>query len=573
MPKITVTAGVNDLATTRPLVAAQWHKDRNGDFLPTQVTYGSKKIVWWQCTKDARHEWKSSINQRSETAGSCPICSGQKVIAGVNDLATTHPEIAATWNFALNTKLLPTEISRGSSRKVWWLCDKSPSHSFEMVVNNRTKGESCGICAGRRIVRGVNDLATTHPDIAADWHPTKNTSLTPRDVGSGYSRLVWWRCPNDSRHEYRVSPKTRVYMNTRCSICTGHQVQAGINDLRTTHPDLVVEWDFRRNEIAPESVGFGTHRKFWWTCRENPKHRWQSSPNARVGAGRKHSCPLCAGQLVVPGVNDFLTTHPDLRESWSFRRNVGVDPTTLRWGSSRKKFWWICKKDKRHEYLNTVIGRLTRGCPVCAGQVVIPGVNDLATTYPDLAGEWHPVKNGDLMPTMFTSGSSRKRIWWQCQENTGHVWQTFISTRVYVGTGCPTCADSGFDTSRAGTFYLIYNPGLKARKIGISNPGRKNDRLSNWERNGWVIFQTISDVDGRKILDLETEMLRWIRKDLRLPPFLASQDIGSIGGASETFSGEGPSNLEVWAKALEIFEDVRQGRRETKRTSGKSDLR
>jgi len=250
MPKMTVTPGVNDLATTRPLVAAQWHKDRNGDFLPTQVTYGSKKIVWWQCAKDARHEWKSSISQRSETAGSCPMCNGQKVIAGVNDLGTTHPEIAATWDFALNTKLLPTEISRGSSRKVWWLCAKAPPHSFEMVVNNRTKGESCGICAGRKTVRGVNDLATTSPDIAAEWHPTRNSSLTPRDVGSGYSRLVWWTCPSDPRHEYRVSPKTRIYMNTRCSICTGHQVQNGINDLRTTHPDLLAEWDFKRNEIV-----------------------------------------------------------------------------------------------------------------------------------------------------------------------------------------------------------------------------------------------------------------------------------------------------------------------------------
>lgn len=569
MPKKTVVPGVNDLATTRPLVAAQWHMDRNGNLLPTQVTYGSKKIVWWQCEKDLRHEWQSSINQRSETAGSCPVCNGRKVIAGVNDLATTHPEIAATWDFERNATLLPAEISRGSSRKVWWLCDKPPSHSFEMAVNNRTKGESCGICAGQIIFPGVNDLATKHPDIAAEWHPTKNFPRTPEGVGSSYSGLVWWTCPTDPRHEYRVAPKTRVYMKTRCSICTGHQVQKGINDLRTTHPGLVTEWDFDENEVLPESISFGTHKKFWWRCKENSEHRWQSSPNARVGAARKHGCPLCAGQLVIPGVNDFLTTHPELRESWSFQRNSGVDHTTLRWGSSRKKFWWICERDKRHEYQNTVIGRLRRGCPVCAGKAVVQGINDLATTHPTLAREWHPEKNRDLRPTMFTSGSSRERIWWQCKENNEHVWQTYISTRVYVGTGCPTCADSGFDTSRPGTFYLIINPELRARKIGIANPGRKIDRLSNWKRNGWKILQSIRDDDGRIILDLETEILRWIRKDLCLPPFLSSEDLGSIGGASETFSADGPSDSEVWGRALEILEDLKQGRRKTKRNSGK----
>ncbi len=553
MPKRVVVQGVNDLESARPDVASEWHVEKNYPLKPNQITYGSKKKIWWRCNQSPNHEWEATINSRTTNNSGCPVCSGQKVVPGINDLATTHPELADLWDPILNVDLKPSQVSRGSGAVAWWRCPNQPKHSFQMNVVNRVRGENCGVCSGRRFQVGVNDLRTTHPELALEWHPSKNLPLTVQDVGKSFPKIVWWRCSLNSEHEFQASPKTRVYMKTKCSICTGHQVQRGINDLATTHPELAEAWDVERNTVAMNSVGFGSHKKVWWICEKNPAHRWQASANNRLRSTGTTGCPVCLGKIVLAGVNDLATTHPDIAQYWIYDKNLGADPTSLSWGSSARKFWWRCEKDSRHEYRSTVVNRMTRGCPVCDGKQVMPGLNDLATLRPDIAAQWHPTKNKGLKPAMFTESSSRAKIWWQCSTDSSHVWLARISSRTHTGTGCPTCADSGYDATRPGTFYLIAHTGLKARKVGITNPDRGQNRIENWKKRQWKVIQTIHSEDGSRILNLETQVLRWIRKDLGLPPFLGSQDIGNIGGASETFSAEGPSDSEVWAKVTQIF--------------------
>ncbi len=78
------------------------------------------------------------------------------------------------------------------------------------------------------------------------------------------------------------------------------------------------------------------------------------------------------------------------------------------------------------------------GCPYCAGKKVLVGFNDLATTCPEIAAQWHPTLNGALTPQMFTYGSMR-HVWWLCPE--GHVWRAPISRRAgKQRSGCPLCA-------------------------------------------------------------------------------------------------------------------------------------
>ena len=553
MPKKVVVQGVNDLESVRPDVALEWHVEKNYPLMPNQITFGSKRKIWWRCKKSPDHEWEATINSRTTANSGCPVCSGLKVVSGINDLATTHPELADSWDPILNVGRDPSQVSRGSGTVAWWRCSNPPEHSFQMKVINRVRGENCGICSGRRVQIGVNDFQTTHPELASEWHPSKNLPLTVQDIGKSFAKVVWWKCSLNDQHEFKASPKTRVYMKTKCSICTGHQVQTGINDLATTHPELAPEWDQESNEVPMNSVGFGSHKKVWWRCEKNPAHRWQASPNDRLGGERTTGCPVCLGQIVLAGVNDLATTHPHVAQYWIHHKNPGSDPTSLSWGSSARKFWWRCETDSRHEYRSTVVNRLTRGCPVCDGKQVMPGINDLATLRPDIASEWHPTKNKDLKPTMITESSSRKKIWWQCPTDSAHVWQALVSSRTNNGTGCPTCANSGYDATRPGIFYLIAHTGLNARKVGITNPDRGQNRIENWKKRQWKVINTVHSEDGGRILNLETEVLRWIRKDLGLPPFLGSQDIGSIGGSSETFSAEGPSDSQVWAKVTQIF--------------------
>ena len=64
------------------------------------------------------------------------------------------------------------------------------------------------------------------------------------------------------------------------------------------------------------------------------------------------------------------------------------------------------------------------------------GYNDLATTNPGLAKEWHPTKNGELTPQMIPAGTEKK-VWWLCEK--GHEWQAVVYSR-NKGKECPICA-------------------------------------------------------------------------------------------------------------------------------------
>lgn len=107
-----------------------------------------------------------------------------KLIKGESDLATLHPDLVKEWHPIKNGDLMPEDISSGSGKEVWWLCPEG--HTYSMVVNQRTKrGYGCPYCSGHRAIRGINDLATSNPELSEEWNYEKNNNLTPYDVTAG----------------------------------------------------------------------------------------------------------------------------------------------------------------------------------------------------------------------------------------------------------------------------------------------------------------------------------------------------------------------------------------------------
>src|SRR5690606_26057192 len=130
---------LNDLATLRPDLAAQWHSTKNGDLLPSQVSVrSSANNVWWQCERG--HDWQATPANRGG-GKNCPVCSGQRVLAGFNDFASAYPELATEWHPTKNGDLTPSDVTRSSSAKVWWQCAKG--HEWETWVYTRSGGSGC----------------------------------------------------------------------------------------------------------------------------------------------------------------------------------------------------------------------------------------------------------------------------------------------------------------------------------------------------------------------------------------------------------------------------------------------
>ena len=416
-----VKPGVNDLAAKAPWLAEQWDAEKNAPLSPHEITCYSQQRVWWRCPLG--HSWLATVSHRYQ-GENCPICCGQKLLPGFNDLKTTNPELAAEWNVEKNGALEPHEVMAGSDRRVWWKC--ALEHEWMAAVSGRKAGSGCPVCAGNIYIPGVNDLLTTEPELSSEWDYEKNSPLTPAQVARSSNRKVWWKCKLGHGWQAYIYRRSS---GTGCPFCAGREVLSGFNDLATHYPDLVPEWDAVKNgDLTPDQVLPASQKKIWW--RDSLGHSWQASvANRTSGTG----CPCCTGKKVLVGFNDLASQNPRVAAEWDVERNGELQPDMVTERSNRT-VWWRC--DAGHVWKATICGRRDSGCPYCSNRMVLAGVNDLAAVHPELVPEWDYDRNGDLKPSDVLYGSHRK-VWWKCEM--GHSWQATLYTR-HSGTGCPVCA-------------------------------------------------------------------------------------------------------------------------------------
>ena len=425
-----VLVGYNDLATSYPDLLKEWDFDKNKEFSPQDITYGSSKKVWWVCQKG--HSFYSTIHSRTTNQSQCPYCTNKKVLVDYNDLATSYPDLLKEWDYAKNGDLKPQDVSKGSKKKVWWLCPQG--HSYESSICTRTQGCGCPICSGQQVLVGFNDIATTHPHLLQEWNYAKNGDLKPQQVTSGSRKKVWWTCHQGHSYESLVCSRTR---DRDCPYCSGRKVLDGYNDLATTKPELAKEWDYEKNgDLTPQMVTKGSNKKVWWLCPQG--HSFEASINNRA---RGSDCPYCKQRTnkVIEGFNDLESQYPNVAKEWHPTLNGNLKPNQVIAGSD-KKVWWIC--DKGHAYKKGIYSKVKGiGCPYCSNTLVLSGFNDLVTKYPDIAKEWHPTLNGNTKPSDVTGGT-HKKYWWLCPN--GHSYEMKPNSRTNPSnkSGCPYCSGS-----------------------------------------------------------------------------------------------------------------------------------
>ena len=184
----------NILSEVHPELVAEW-SDKNLPLTPDRITYGSNKVVWWKGA--CGHEWQTSVKARSN-GENCPICSGARVIEGVNDLATLKPELADEWS-SKNDPLKPTMVTTGSHKKVIWR-DKY-GHEWTATVKSRAlNGTGCPYCSHNKILVGFNDLASQHPQIASEWSE-RNYPLNIKETRKKGHSFKDYICPDSMEFE------------------------------------------------------------------------------------------------------------------------------------------------------------------------------------------------------------------------------------------------------------------------------------------------------------------------------------------------------------------------------------
>lgn len=403
-----------------------------------------------------------------------------------NILTVAYPALAAEWHPALNGDVIPSTVTAGSKLKAYWLCSGC-SYVWQARVSSRAHGHGCPKCARRAtgIVKSLpkpgDSLAERFPDIAAEWHPSRNDNLVPTAVGYASNKKAWWLCAKCG-HEWQAHVANRTSGNScrRCAQATLRKPKPGAS-LAERNPAVAAEWHPTLNgNLTPHEVAFSAKRKAWWKC-TNCGNEWEAAVgNRAVGAG----CPGCRRQRPrprksratkgsatehnsmqgtqrvdaknqsavhssfsaandVPPGTSLSERYPEVASQWHPNRNDDRAPENFRWASNTRA-WWLCPAC-RHEWSAIIISR-TRGgagCPPCgrrrAGAALAKPKTgqSLAELRPDLAAQWHPTRNGELTPAMVTAKSG-KRAWWLCSEG-GHEWEAQICSRA-AGSGCKACA-------------------------------------------------------------------------------------------------------------------------------------
>ena len=426
-----VLEGFNDLASQRPLIASEW-SERNYPLKPNMVTVFANRKVWWKCSKG--HEWNTLISTRSG-GSQCPYCSGQILLKGFNDFATTHPQLAQEWSDR-NLPLTPDMINEKSRKNVWWKC-RECGNEWQSVVYARIRGTICPVCADRAVMAGYNDLATTDAHLLSEWDYEKNT-VSPDKVSCGSNKKVWWKCQKCG-NSWQAAPYTRTKLGSGCPYCFGRLPIKGKTDLASQKPELLKDWDYEKNEISPDDICCGSEKKVWWKC-HICGYEWQASPSLRNAGG---GCTKClrkkAGKkksLEAAKTNSLSEKYPQISEEWDYEKN-DTSPDKVSCGSN-KRVWWICHKCGYGWQATPNTRTSGCGCPCCAGRVVVPGINDLASKKPELLKDWNYEKN-TVSPKEVTCGS-HKKVWWKCHK-CGYEWQTTPHNRTGNNrTGCPKCS-------------------------------------------------------------------------------------------------------------------------------------
>lgn len=419
-----------------PELVAEWHPTKNGSKLPEDYTRGSGKKVWWTCAYG--HEWQATISSRPRNG--CPYCSGLYVLPG-QSLADVNPTLCKQWDYDKNAKS-PSEYAPKSGKKVWWRCSKGEDHRWLAVIHSRTSegdgvGVGCPFCSGKQPSASYN-LALVRPDLAAEWHPSKNEKAAS-DFTPFSNRRVWWVC--DREHEWQSAISNRS--NGRgCPKCNNQtslpevrlftEISGAGFQVLSRHKLDGIEVDLFLPELnaAVEYDG-----RYW----HSDKAAKDASKQANIEAKGIRLIRIREAPLPKINENDIIVSpHKKLTKRIVVRLLSCLAGQDKRVDEYRKLSGFVSEQD----YL-TYVELFPSPFPE----------NSLAAQNPQLSSQWHPTKNAPLVPTNFTPRSGQS-VWWSCEN--GHEWRARIDSRNGPRkTGCPYCSKTnrkvGPETSMAKT--------------------------------------------------------------------------------------------------------------------------
>lgn len=166
-----------------------------------------------------------------------------------------RPDLWCQWDFKKNDELGHDiwKVSYGSGKEVWWISEDGNDY-YPQKITFRVRNQIPSI---------IRSLGYKNPELASQWHPTKNGDLTPHDVTCGSDKQVWWKCSKNPLHEWETSVSNRNRHLSDCPFCSGYTAWKGETDMWTTNPKLA---GLLVNPEDGYKLGEFSNKKTNWKC-------------------------------------------------------------------------------------------------------------------------------------------------------------------------------------------------------------------------------------------------------------------------------------------------------------------
>lgn len=390
-----------------------------------KIIIDPKSSIKWKCNKcknSYRANLKTMLRAEKLTGWPCPVCADLVLVKGYNDLKTKYPAIADR----LEPSLDPEKIIYSKKGVLRFVCSKG--HVFNKTIAKMLKDDSCPICHSGGYLLENARLASEWDTAANIADPNTPSSMDGLLVGS--NKAAHWIC-SDCGHKWITRISNRGVKNQGCIKCANLRIseKAKARYARKSplsdHEDVAKYWDTDLNEDTPDEISATSPAKRWFKCENG--HTSLRVVRDVVETG--FICRACRTTDPIINYDDLMSYYDDPH-----------DPETISRNNYYTKLHWLCPVCHQQfvSPVKVMFRRLhSRGtmCPICGCYELIPGINDLATTRPDLASELV-----DPTQAKKVTEYSNDKLEWRCTTNPDHGPYTTTPRQRANGVGCKRCS-------------------------------------------------------------------------------------------------------------------------------------
>lgn len=351
----------NSLAAKYPQLLEEWDYEKN-IVKPDEIAPGTGARIFWVCKVNpcGCHKWntcatsrtratKTCVKGRIRGSTKCPFCTGTKVCKH-SSLAGKFPELMVEWDYEKNS-INPEKVGPYCNDTAYWICKSNPCgcHKWENQICNRTgQGAGCPYCSNHKMCLH-NNFAYQYPNLLLEWDYEMN-EVNPYEIAPKSDLKVWWICSKNpcGCHKWSTILNNRTIRNCNCPYCSGRKT-CSHSSFAIKYPNLLTEWDYKRNSIDPYTIDIRSTLYVYWICSKNRDHKWKCILYSRVN--HKTGCPRCKRSKGEFAIVNFFKQKYNVEVQEQYRNELCYDIALLPFDIYVEQFNLLIEFDGEHHFI------------------------------------------------------------------------------------------------------------------------------------------------------------------------------------------------------------------------------